>query len=588
MRKDYDITKTKLVIWDLDETFWSGNLTEGEVIFKPETIALVRELTTKGIMNSICSKNNFEDVRNKFVTSGLNDVWNLFVFPSIDWTPKGERVKNIIKSMNLREENVIFIDDNVSNINEVKFFSPQIMSATPELITKIGEELYLVNDYDFEHTRLKQYKILEEKNKQIAQSSSNEEFLRSSNIKICIKKDCLENIKRIKKLILRTNQLNFTKFRDENIEDTIKNNDCAYVIAEDKYGNYGICGFYALSKDNKNNQKPQEKLVHFLFSCRIMNMGIEQFVYNYLKRPQIEIVGEVASTLDGKVDWIELVEDLSLKKEVKSTLKEKNILFKGPCDLYSTLSYIDADCNIDTEFPYWNKQLIYILAHTHTAFIEQTHRLSQSQIAELSMRFPFPNPDEFKTKFFDSKYDVIFLSLLTVTHSGIYINKNDGTYAFFGFADCDITDENNWEKILAPIPAEARAQNILMLKEFKNNYIFGGNPPVELVIKNLNYILENLHAKLVLILGSEIPTNKIQAGYDNMAERHKMLNSVIKKEFKDRVEFIELTDFIKNDEDYTTCINHFSRRVYVDLAQKIVEIGNKALGEECLKLKKEN
>ena len=582
MRKDYDITKTKLVIWDLDETFWSGNLTEGEVIFKPETIALVRELTTKGIMNSICSKNNFEDVRNKFVTSGLNDVWNLFVFPSIDWTPKGERVKNIIKSMNLREENVIFIDDNVSNINEVKFFSPQIMSATPELITKIGEELYLVNDYDFEHTRLKQYKILEEKNKQIAQSSSNEEFLRSSNIKICIKKDCLENIERIKKLILRTNQLNFTKFRDENIEDTIKNNDCAYIIAEDKYGNYGICGFYALSK---NNQEPQEKLVHFLFSCRIMNMGIEQFVYNYLKRPQIEIVGEVASTLDGKVDWIELVEDLSLKKEVKSTLKEKNILFKGPCDLYSTLSYIDADCNIDTEFPYWNKQLIYILARTHTAFIEQTHRLSQSQIAELSMRFPFSNLDEFKTKFFDSKYDVIFLSLLTVTHSGIYINKNDGTYAFFGFADCDITDENNWEKILAPIPAEARAQNILMLKEFKNNYIFGGNPPVELVIKNLNYILENLHAKLVLILGSEIPTNKIQAGYDNMAERHKMLNSVIKKEFKDRVEFIELTDFIKNDEDYTTCINHFSRRVYVDLAQKIVEIVNKALGEECLKLK---
>ena len=109
-----------------------------------------------------------------------------------------------------------------------------------------------------------------------------------------------------------------------------------------------------------------------------------------------------------------------------------------------------------------------------------------------------------------------------------------------------------------------------------------------MVIKNLNYILENLHAKLVLILGSEIPTNKIQAGYDNMAERHKMLNSVIKKEFKDRVEFIELTDFIKNDEDYTTCINHFSRRVYVDLAKKIVEIGNKALGEECLKLKKEN
>ena len=578
MRKNYDITKTKLIIWDLDDTFWSGNLSEGDVVLKPEAIALVRELTTKGIMNSVCSKNNFEDVKNKFIDLGLKDVWDLFVFVSIDWTPKGERIQNIIKSMNLRNENVIFIDDNVSNINEAKFYSPNIMSATPEFINKIAEELYLVNDYDFEHTRLKQYKILEEKSHQIAQASSNEDFLRSSKIKICIKKDCLNHLERIKKLITRTNQLNFTKFRDENLEDTIKNNDCAYIIAEDKFGNYGICGFYALNKK-------ENKLVHFLFSCRIMNMGIEQFVYDYLRRPQIEIKGEVASTLDSKVDWIEIVENLEIKTAPVQKLNNKNILFKGPCDLYSTLSYIDADCNIDTEFPYWNKQLVYILAHTHTAFIEQTHRLSKEKLAELSMRFPFPNADEFKTKFFDEKYNLVFLSLLTVTHSGIYINKDDGTYAFFGFADCDITNESNWEKILAPIPVEARPQNILMLKEFQKHYVFGGNPPVDLVIKNINYILDNLKAKLVLILGSEIPTDKIQAGYENMAERHKILNSAIKETFKDRVEFIELTDFIKSDEDYTTCINHFSRRVYVDLAQRVVEIGNNALGEECLRLK---
>ena len=579
MRKNYDITKTKLIIWDLDDTFWSGNLSEGDVVLKPEAIALVRELTTKGIMNSICSKNNFEDVKNKFIDFGLKDVWDLFVFVSIDWTPKGERIQNIIKSMNLRNENVIFIDDNVSNINEAKFYSSNIMSATPEFINKIAEELYLVNDYDFEHTRLKQYKILEEKSHQIAQASSNEDFLRSSRIKICIKKDCLNNLERIKKLITRTNQLNFTKFRDENLEATIKNNDCAYIIAEDKFGNYGICGFYALNQ-------MENKLVHFLFSCRIMNMGIEQFVYNYLKKPQIEIKGEVASTLDSKVDWIEIVENLEIKTATVPKLNNKNIFFKGPCDLYSTLSYIDADCNIDTEFPYWNKQLVYILAHTHTAFIEQTHRLSKEKLAELSMRFPFPNADEFRTKFFDEKYNLVFLSLLTVTHSGIYINKDDGTYAFFGFADCDITNESNWEKILAPIPVEARPQNILMLKEFQKHYVFGGNPPVDLVIKNINYILDNLKAKLVLILGSEIPTDKIQAGYENMAERHKILNSAIKETFKDRVEFIELTDFIKSDEDYTTCINHFSRRVYVDLAQRVVEIANNVLGEECLRLKR--
>ena len=31
MKKDFDITKAKLVIWDLDETFWDGTLTEGGI-----------------------------------------------------------------------------------------------------------------------------------------------------------------------------------------------------------------------------------------------------------------------------------------------------------------------------------------------------------------------------------------------------------------------------------------------------------------------------------------------------------------------------------------------------------------------------
>ncbi len=598
MKKDYDITKAKLIIWDLDDTLWQGILSEPEslkvndvsdnktpksgcrVNFNLQNLKFIQELTTKGIMNSICSKNNFENVKEEFINGGFQNFWEFFVFPSIDWTPKGIRVKNIIRNMNLREENVIFIDDNISNINEVKFYCPQIMTALPEQIKKMSEELYLVNDYDFEHTRLKQYKLLEQK-AEARENSSNEDFLRSSGIKISIKKDCLENIERIKKLISRTNQLNFTKFRDENIENTIKNTESAYIIAEDKFGNYGICGFYSL--DKKEN-----KLVHFLFSCRIMNMGIEQFVYSYLNKPELEIRGEVASDINIPADWITLVDNLEVRQVLPKPENNINILFKGPCDLYSALSYIDAECNIDTEFPYWNKQLVYILAHTHTAFIEQTHKLPHQKILELTQRFPFPNPDEFKTSFFDKKYNLIFLSLLTVTHSGLYINNNDGCYAFFGYADCDITDKDNWEKILAPLPENARAQNLIMLEDFRKNYTFAGNPPVETVIKNLEYIKENINGELVLILGSEIPTDKVLAGYENMASRHQILNNAVRDVMQGKAKFIELSDFIKSDDDYTTCINHFSRRVYAKLAEKIVETANEILGKEYLSLKKHN
>ena len=45
--KNYDITKTKLIIWDLDDTFWKGNLEEGNVLFDIDIVNFIQELTTK-------------------------------------------------------------------------------------------------------------------------------------------------------------------------------------------------------------------------------------------------------------------------------------------------------------------------------------------------------------------------------------------------------------------------------------------------------------------------------------------------------------------------------------------------------------
>ena len=58
-----DISKIKLVVWDLDDTFWSGTISEGEIKPSADNIQLVRDLTDCGIINSICSKNDFEVVK---------------------------------------------------------------------------------------------------------------------------------------------------------------------------------------------------------------------------------------------------------------------------------------------------------------------------------------------------------------------------------------------------------------------------------------------------------------------------------------------------------------------------------------------
>ena len=49
----------KLVIWDLDETFWKGTLSEGQIYPIKKNIEIIETLTKRGIINSIVSKNDY-------------------------------------------------------------------------------------------------------------------------------------------------------------------------------------------------------------------------------------------------------------------------------------------------------------------------------------------------------------------------------------------------------------------------------------------------------------------------------------------------------------------------------------------------
>ena len=99
----YQFDKIKLVIWDLDETFWNGTISEDTIKIPEKHRELMVQLTDIGIVNSICSKNDFEPTMAYLKDQGLADY---FVFPSINWNPKGQRVKQLIEDMQLRTVNV--------------------------------------------------------------------------------------------------------------------------------------------------------------------------------------------------------------------------------------------------------------------------------------------------------------------------------------------------------------------------------------------------------------------------------------------------------------------------------------------------
>ena len=287
----YQFDKIKLVVWDLDDTFWQGTISEETVEIPEKNRALLKNLTDIGIINSICSKNDSAQVTQYLKEQHLA-TW--FVFPSINWKPKGERLKRLIADMQLRTENVLFLDDNPSNLGEAEHVCPGIMTGGPELLARLAADAAAAEKKDPTHQRLAQYRVLEEKHQARETFTSNEEFLYQSNINVRIGHDCMEHLDRIHDLILRSNQLNFTKIRSTPEElralFTDESVSCGYVTVQDRFGDYGIVGFYALK---------EKRLLHFVFSCRTLGMGVEQYVYCLLERPELHTAGEVVSDLSA-------------------------------------------------------------------------------------------------------------------------------------------------------------------------------------------------------------------------------------------------------------------------------------------------
>jgi predicted enzyme involved in methoxymalonyl-ACP biosynthesis len=87
------VEAVRLVVWDLDETFWRGTLTEGGIEYIDKHHSIVIELARRGILSSICSRNNAAAVKQILEERGL---WDYFVFPSIGWNAKGPRLAALV------------------------------------------------------------------------------------------------------------------------------------------------------------------------------------------------------------------------------------------------------------------------------------------------------------------------------------------------------------------------------------------------------------------------------------------------------------------------------------------------------------
>lgn len=570
-----DLKTIKLIIWDLDETFWKGTLSEGSVAVPDENAQLVKDLTDCGIINSISSKNDFEPTQAKLQDLGL---WDYFVFPSINWDSKGPQLQDKIDKMALRPVNVLFLDDNPSNLGEARHFLPDIQIGGPECIRELIDQVNEMEKKDLKHKRLNQYKILEEKDTASKSYASSEDFLYDSNIQVTVHHDCLAQIQRIHELLMRSNQLNYTKNRVdiEELEAVMKSPDydCGYVTVTDRFGNYGIVGFYA---------KTGDRLEHFFFSCRTMGQKIEQWVYAQLGFPELEVVGEVRTKLNKTEcpGWIN--HDEGDRDEVQQSSGEAlmgNILMKGPCDLSHSQMYIKSGGLFDTEFTYVsNAEGQTIDAYNHSVHIEGLHTYSDEDKRQIVEDCIFVDPAMLSGGFFSKGYDVIFLS--TLIESSYYIYQKKGTQIRVVFGGEDLTNPDNWQGYCdGTIYTGGNKFTMDYLRDFSNKYESVGRTTPEMYVGFLEKCMQWLPQKthLCLILGA----TKIYEGDEEARLSHQRLNEAVKGFSKDheQVRFVEIDDCVHDKSDFAGDINHFSTRVYYELAQQMIGVIRSVTGKE--------
>ncbi len=556
----------KLIIWDLDETFWHGILSEEEIKPIESNINILKELTDRGIVNSIASKNDYTLAKKKLKDIG---IWEHFVFPSISWEPKGQLINQIIANCQLRPQNVLFIDDNLSNLKEANYYNNGIITSLPDIIPTLLETPSLKGKDDRNHTRLNHYKVLEKRKADLASHSDNYSFLASSNITVTLIDNCIDHIDRIHELLLRTNQLNFTKKRSkiEDLRYTLNNKSTInrIVCVTDKYGDYGIAGFYSL--DTNINT-----LNHFSFSCRLLNLGIEQYLYAYLGDPKLNVSGETAVTLkkNYKPDWIRLSDSPSKHNKISVIpSKELRIFFKGGCDLKQIFHYLqNYNISIENETNYVNDRNI-VIHNDHTDIIN--HCLFND--FTLDKNIPFVDKKTYETELFNHNFDILIYSTLMDFTQNRYRNKENNTIITRGCYDFILTDRNQYEHIINFYKnTKLNSINESFLNYLSENYTNIGQISESDFVNNLSILRNNIpsHIPIIFFNGAEVKSPDPLE--ENAVTRHKQMNLALDS-FISNTNNTYLLDIRKiiTDESYIVdSIRHYTRSGYKLIADELV------------------
>jgi FkbH-like protein len=274
--------QVKCVIWDLDNTLWDGILIENGlsgILLRRPVVDVIKELDRRGILQSVASKNNQEDVLNVLHHFGVKEY---FLYPQINWEPKSRSVARIAKSLNIGLDSIAFIDDQAFEREEVHSSLSDVVVLDAAEFSRLPDMVECQLSVTEESRRRRQMYREQEQREEAFKANKGGghfEFLRSCQMEVNIGSLDETNLERVYELAQRTNQMNFSgnRYHLEELKEMIHKPAIRTLVisCRDRFGDYGIVGFALVDLDT-------QVLFDLMFSCRVQGKRVEHAVLSYL------------------------------------------------------------------------------------------------------------------------------------------------------------------------------------------------------------------------------------------------------------------------------------------------------------------
>ncbi|OLZ67257.1 hypothetical protein AV521_25795 [Streptomyces sp. IMTB 2501] len=264
----------KCVVWDLDNTLWKGVLLEDpQVVLREDVADVIRLLDSRGILQSIASRNDEAVAMARLKEAGLDEY---FLAPQIGWNAKSASVSRIAEELNIGLDTFLFVDDDAFERAEVGDVLRQVRTVDAAEAAALAERADLTprNPTPEAGRRRSMYQAqLRRTQAEESFAGPAEGFLATLDLRLVLRHAGPGDLRRAEELTVRTNQLNATGYTYDASEleafRTSPDHDLLVAELSDRFGDYGTIGVMLVER---TAQVWTLKLM--LISCRVMSRGV--------------------------------------------------------------------------------------------------------------------------------------------------------------------------------------------------------------------------------------------------------------------------------------------------------------------------